>query len=169
MIRIDSLPSMQIGEEMENLIKKAAGKALLIENIGPCEVSIFLTDDAEIHRLNKLYRDVDRPTDVLAFAMREGVDGHLNREILGDVVVSLPGAEKQADIYGHSLELEMSLLVSHGILHLLGYDHGEKDDLLVMQKKQREVLRLLGYDMTGLEDRMEEEPAKGLERQVIEA
>jgi probable rRNA maturation factor len=91
--------------------------------------------------------------------MREGADGDLNREILGDVVISLPRAEKQARIYGHSLELEMSLLVSHVVLHLLGYDHGKRDDMLVMQQKQRKILRLLGYDLTDLEDRMVEEPA----------
>jgi len=103
-VEIDSLPEIQVGEEMENVIKKAAEKALQLtlqeESSQDCEVSIFLTDDAEIHRLNKLYRDVDRPTDVLAFAMREGVDGELNREVLGDVVISVPMAELQASIYG---------------------------------------------------------------------
>jgi len=150
-VEIDSLPEIQVGEEMENVIKKAAEKALQLtlqeESSQDCEVSIFLTDDAEIHRLNKLYRDVDRPTDVLAFAMREGVDGELNREVLGDVVISVPMAELQASIYGHTLEVEMSLLVSHGVLHLLGYEHEEEDDRLMMQQKQKEILRSLGYDL----------------------
>ncbi len=173
MVRIDSLPEVQVGEEIRSVIEKAAEKSLLMEKSEDCEVSILLTDDAEICRLNKLYRDVDRPTDVLAFAMREGLDGELNREILGDIVISLPRAEQQASIYGHSFELEMSFLVSHGVLHLLGYGHEEKDDLLVMQRKQKEILHLLGYDLTGLEgvDRqiLTEEPPDGMERQVIRA
>jgi probable rRNA maturation factor len=142
-VRIDSLPGIQVGEEIRSVIIKAAENVLLMEKSEDCEVSIFLTDDAEIHRLNKLYRNVDRPTDVLAFAMREGVDGELNQEILGDVVISLPRAKQQASVYGHSFEVEMSLLVSHGVLHLLGYEHEEKDDTLVMQRKQKEILRSL--------------------------
>ncbi len=163
MIRINGLPGIRIDEDVENVVRKAAEKALFAEGCGDCEVSIFLTDDDEIHRLNRLYRGVDSPTDVLAFAMREGIDNDLNREILGDVVVSLPRAEEQAGMYCHSLEVEMSLLISHGVLHLLGYEHEQRDDLLVMQQKQRDILRLLGYDLAGLEDRME----NGTERQVV--
>ena len=151
MVRIDSLPEIQVGEKIKSVIEKAAEKSLFMEKSEDCEVSILLTDDAEIHRLNRVYRDVDRPTDVLAFAMREGLDGELNREILGDIVISLPRAEQQASIYGHSFEVEISFLVSHGVLHLLGYEHGEKDNLLVMQQKQKEILHSLGYDLTGLE------------------
>jgi len=147
MIRIDRLPGIKFDEDMENIVRKAAEKALLVEGCGGCEVSILLTNDVEIHRLNKLYRGVDRPTDVLAFAMREGLDSDLNREILGDVVISVPMAELQASIYGHTLEVEMSLLVSHGVLHLLGYEHEEEDDRLMMQQKQKEILRSLGYDL----------------------
>lgn len=153
-VRIDSLPVEVLnstplkGVEIQGVIKRAAEKALLMEKSEDCEVSIFLTDDAEIHRLNELYRGVDRPTDVLAFAMREGMDSDLNQEILGDVVISIPRAEQQASIYGHSLEVEISLLVSHGVLHLLGYEHEEKDDMLVMQQKQREILRSLGLPVT---------------------
>ena len=169
MVKIDSLPEMQVGESIESVIRKTAERVLqlmLQENgedtgvdassfskfsndsnlAGPnmrSEVSIFLTDDAEIHRLNKMYRNVDMPTDVLAFAMREGVDGELNQDILGDVVISLPRAEQQARLYGHSFEEEISLLVSHGVLHLLGYEHEEKDEAEVMQRKQEEILRSL--------------------------
>jgi len=147
MLSINSFPEIEIGEQTEGVVKKAAEKTLSVENSEDCAVSILLTDDSEIHRLNKLYRNVDRPTDVLAFAMREGEDGELNSEILGDVVISLTTAERQADEYEHSLEEELSLLVSHGILHLLGYDHEEKDDMLIMQQKQNEVLHSLGYDL----------------------
>ena len=143
MVRIDSLSDIQCGEKMKDIIRKTTEKTLLMERSGDCEVSILLTDDAGIHKLNKLYRDVDRSTDVLAFAMREGVDSELNQEILGDVVISIPKARRQASIYGHSFEVEMSLLVSHGVLHLLGYEHEENDDMLVMQQRQKEILRSL--------------------------
>ncbi len=171
MVRIASLPEAQVGTEMEDLIRKAAENALTMENSEDCEVSILLTDDAEIHRLNKLYRDVDRPTDVLAFAMREGVDGDLNREVLGDVVISLPRAKQQADFYKHSFEVEMLFLVSHGVLHLLGYEHDEEDDMLEMQNKQKNTLRSLGYDLAELGDMAVRiaEPVNGDERQVMEA
>ena len=172
MVRIDGLPGIQIGDEMRSIIGKAAEAALLMEKCEGCEVSIFVVDDAEIHRLNKLYRDVDRPTDVLAFAMREGIDSDLNRDVLGDVVVSLTRAEQQARLYGHDLGLEMSLLVSHGVLHLLGYDHEKRDDLSLMQRKQREVLGSLGYDVTAQafgKGLSMEEPASDIEGQVIKA
>ena len=164
MLKIGSLPEIQIGEEIESVVRKAAEKALLMERSEDCEVSIFFTDDTEIHRLNKLYRYVDRPTDVLAFAMREGVDGELNQEILGDVVISLPRVEQQAKNYGHSFDVEMSLLVSHGILHLLGYDHEQDNDALVMQRKQTEILDSLGYDLAELGNIRMSEPANGVER-----
>ncbi len=164
MLKIGSLPEIQIGEEIESVVRKAAERALLMERSEDCEVSIFFTDDTEIHRLNKLYRYVDRPTDVLAFAMREGVDGELNQEILGDVVISLPRVEQQAKTYGHSFDVEMSLLVSHGILHLLGYDHEQDNDALVMQRKQTEILDSLGYDLAELGNIRMLEPANGVER-----
>jgi probable rRNA maturation factor len=156
---------------MENLIEKTAEEALLMEGNEGCEISILLTDNAEIRRLNKLYRDVDKPTDVLAFAMREGVDGDLNQDVLGDVVISLPTAEHQASVYGHSFEEEILFLVSHGVLHLLGYEHDDKDDMLVMQRKQKTILRSLGYDPTRLGDIAVRaaEPVNGVERQVIRA
>ena len=147
-VRIDSLPAIQVGEEMESIVEKAVRKTLVLENSEDCEVSLFLTDDVNIHKLNRLYRNVDRPTDVLAFAMREGVDGELNREILGDIVISIPTAEKQANTYGHSLETEMSLLAIHGVLHLLGCEHERNDDIQVMQRKQKEILESLGCNVT---------------------
>lgn len=133
---------------MKEVIKKAAEKVLYIEEVKNSELSIFLTDDAGIRSLNKLYRGVDDSTDVLAFAMREGEDGDLNREILGDVVISLPRAEEQAAIYSHRLEVEIALLVSHGVLHLLGYDHEKEDEFLILQQKQDKILRSLGYNLS---------------------
>ncbi len=87
------------------------------------EVSILLTDDAKIHQLNKIYRGKDRPTDVLAFAMQEGEFGALAGPVLGDVIVSVPTARKQARSTRSSVLEEVTMLVAHGLLHLLGWDH----------------------------------------------
>lgn len=87
------------------------------------EVSFLLTDDDRIHELNKIYRHKDRPTDVLAFAMREGAHGELAGDVLGDVIVSIPTARRQASERGAMLVDEVTMLLAHGLLHLLGWDH----------------------------------------------
>lgn len=87
------------------------------------ELSVVLTDDKTIHRLNKDYRDKDKPTDVLAFAMREGDFAELAGPSLGDVVVSVPTARKQAEERRVSVLSEVTMLTAHGLLHLLGWDH----------------------------------------------
>lgn len=87
------------------------------------EVSFLLTDDARIHELNKTYRKKDRPTDVLAFALREGDFAELAGDALGDVIVSVPTARKQADERGRPVLDEVTMLTAHGLLHLLGWDH----------------------------------------------
>lgn len=87
------------------------------------EVSFLLTDDKRIHQLNKVYRLKDRPTDVLAFAMREGDFSELAGDALGDVIVSVTTARKQADERGVPVLDEVTMLLAHGLLHLLGWDH----------------------------------------------
>ena len=87
---------------------------------GDPEVALTLTDDDEIHALNRDYRKKDKPTDVLAFAMREGPGGDLTPGLLGDVVISVPTAKRQKQ---GTLAAELELLFSHGLCHLLGYDH----------------------------------------------
>ncbi len=110
---------------------------------GDWEVSIVLTDDEQIQQLNKQYRHVDSPTDVLAFAMREGIDADLNPHLLGDIVISVQTAHQQALDVGHSLDIELALLAVHGMLHLLGYDHEISDEATVMREKEETILRLL--------------------------
>jgi probable rRNA maturation factor len=95
-------------------------KLLQLEKL---EVSFLLTDDERIHQLNKVYRHKDRPTDVLAFAMREGAHGELAGDVLGDVIVSIPTARRQASERGAALVDEVTMLLAHGLLHLLGWDH----------------------------------------------
>ena len=87
------------------------------------EVSFVLTDDKRVHQLNKIYRGKDRPTDVLAFAMHEGEFGALAGHVLGDVIVSVPTARKQARSRRIPVLEEVTVLLAHGLLHLLGWDH----------------------------------------------
>jgi probable rRNA maturation factor len=86
-------------------------------------------------------------------------------------VISLPRVEHQASVYGHSFEVEMLFLVSHGVLHLLGYEHDKEDDMLVMQSKQKDILHSMGYDLNELGDMAVRiaESTNGDERQVIRA
>ena len=111
------------------------------------ELSVALVSDAEIHALNRDYRGKDHPTDVLAFALREGEDAHLHADILGDVVISLDTAARQAAARGHSVAEEVRFLLAHGILHLLGYDHERSPaDARRMFAKQRAVLRAMSNE-----------------------
>ncbi len=143
MVRLDYSPEVRITDKIENIILRAAEKVLSLEKSDNCEVSIYITNDEEIQELNKIYRNVDSPTDVLAFAMREGEDGELNREMLGDVIISISTAEKQANEFRHSLETEIALLVAHGILHLLGYEHMDDTQANIMKQKEMLVLDYL--------------------------
>jgi probable rRNA maturation factor len=112
------------------------------------EVSVILVDDEYIHQLNYQYRAKDTSTDVLSFALNEGeepeiVDGP-EENLLGDIVISLETARRQAEEFGHSLERELAYLSVHGMLHLLGYDHIEDQDRVEMRKQEEHVLGSLG-------------------------
>jgi probable rRNA maturation factor len=110
------------------------------------EVSLLFVDDRRIAELNRQYRGQDRPTDVLSFAMREQAgdepefDDPTGDCLLGDVVVSLETAARQSREYGHSLEREVAYLLVHGVLHLLGYDHGDEESRARMRVKEEEIL-----------------------------
>lgn len=111
------------------------------------EVDITIVDDAEIHTLNRDYRNVDRPTDVLSFALDEGeeeepmlLDGP-EEHLLGDIIISAETAQRQGEEFGHGLEREIVYLAVHGLLHLLGYDHMTDEDKKVMRAKEEEALR----------------------------
>jgi probable rRNA maturation factor len=102
-------------------------------------LSILLVDDKKIRALNRRWRKIDRPTDVLAFAQREGEMAETDDPLLGDIVISVPRAEDQAKDHGHSLEQELDLLLTHGLLHLLGFEHvkggGEAKKMKALEKK----------------------------------
>ena len=140
---------VSIPEALEADLTKAMNVVAELEALSPqTEVDITLVDDAAIHELNRTYRGIDRPTDVLSFALDEGeeepeVDGDEIEHLLGDVIISAPTAVRQGEEYGHGLEREMTYLAVHGMLHLLGYDHMEEKDKLIMRKREEEVLRRL--------------------------
>ena len=111
------------------------------------EISILMTDDARIQELNRTYRGIDTPTNVLSFPMQEGKFLDLKPGLLGDVVISCDTAQKEADTAGIDLSERMSQLLIHGILHLVGFDHekgeqGERD----MEDKSFELLKMLEPD-----------------------
>ena len=105
------------------VIRTRAMRMLSAIQMEKAELSIVLTGDKQIHKLNKLYRAKDRPTDVLAFAMQEGEFGAVSAGLLGDVIVSLPTAARQARERNVAPLDEVTMLIAHGILHLLGWDH----------------------------------------------
>ncbi len=114
------------------------------------ELSVSLVGDAEMHRLNRTYRGADRPTDVLAFAMREGARTPGDDAVLGDVVISLETAARQAHSHRVSAAHEVRTLLIHGILHLLGYDH-ERSAAAArrMQAMERRLRRALDQQRAG--------------------
>ena len=140
---------VSIPEALEADLTKAMNVVAELEALSPqTEVDITLVDDAAIHELNRTYRGIDRPTDVLSFALDEGeeepeVDDDEIEHLLGDVIISAPTAVRQGEEHGHGLEREMTYLAVHGMLHLLGYDHMEEKDKLIMRKREEEVLRRL--------------------------
>lgn len=102
-------------------------EAMLEElGLGDAELSILLCDDSTIHELNRRYRGKDKPTDVLAFPMQEGPEPSPNPNLLGDVVISVPTATRQARERDRPIIVEVTFLLAHGLLHLIGYDHATK-------------------------------------------
>lgn len=108
-------------------------------DLASAELSILLTDDAEIHALNRDFRGKDSPTDVLAFAMREGEGAALAGDLLGDVIVSIDTARRQARRRRREIDAEVRMLLAHGLLHLVGYDHETDEEDRVMKAKTREL------------------------------
>jgi probable rRNA maturation factor len=129
------------------LIRSASAALGYVRFAGPVELAIVITSDAQVRYLNRHYRGVDSPTDVLAFWQAEG-DGFVippgAPRYLGDVIISFQTAEAQARRAGHSVEAELQLLTVHGVLHLLGYDHAQQDEKTAMWAAQTEILGALG-------------------------
>lgn len=117
-------------------------KKLNIENV---EFNVIFVNNNKIKELNNTYRNINSETDVISFAL-EDYDKSLyeDRRILGDIYISLEKAEEQANVYDHSLKREVLFLVIHGLLHLLGYDHMEKEEEIEMFKVQEDILNEYG-------------------------
>lgn len=132
------------------LIRRCCQAVLTTENFNRnTEVSVSFVDNKEIRNLNRIYRDKDKSTDVLSFPLGENGEYDVNAEtgyvMLGDVVISLETAVKQAEMFGHSLEREVGFLTVHSMLHLLGYDHETSSlDERIMREKEEAVLEKLG-------------------------
>lgn len=121
-----------------------------------CEVNLTLTDNEGIHEINKMYREIDRPTDVLSFPMlsyeeagdfsklEDDYDDNFNPDtgeiMLGDIVISVDKVKEQAESYGHSEKREYAFLIVHSMLHLFGYDHMTPEEATVMEQKQNIIL-----------------------------
>jgi probable rRNA maturation factor len=111
------------------------------------EVSLLLTSDREIQYLNKVYRDKDTPTDVLSFSMSEGLDSFTDNDeiddfLLGDIVISIETAQRNAELAEISLMQEINILIIHGLLHLLGYDHNSDEEFDKMKNEEDRILKI---------------------------
>jgi len=150
--------AMAPSRTMEALLRKTVRLCLLQMKASPhSEVGLALTDNPGIQRYNKDFRNIDEPTDVLSFPMREyGVPEPSTAmrapapiqsaigDYLGDIMISTERAAEQAAAYGHGIEREMAFLTVHGMLHLLGLDHETDADRRRMEKLQRQILRAMG-------------------------
>lgn len=142
---------------IEDAVKSTVVSCLVQEGFSvPCQVDITLSDNDRIREINKRHRGIDRPTDVLSFPlvdMYEGKilssEGDVDMEegvlLLGDLVISMEKAVQQAEEYGHSFLRELTFLTSHGVFHLLGYDHQDEEQEKNMFGRQEAVLGKLGF------------------------
>lgn len=122
----------------------AAVEAALAWEGASGSVAVLVTDDDGICRMNKSFRNVDRPTDVLSFPCAEGEHTPADGDFLGDIAISLERAHKQAQEYGHTLKRELTFLAVHGTLHLLGYDHEDEAAYAAMVSLQNRILKKMG-------------------------
>lgn len=118
------------------------------------ELSISFVSDEEIQEINRTYRGKDQPTDVISFAMQEQGEGEIqivgeDFVILGDIIISMDRTKEQAAEYGHSFERELAFLATHGLLHLIGYDHMTEEDEKEMFAKQEKYLQAVGLPRRG--------------------
>lgn len=139
---------INISDELTKQIEEVIIECLKYEEYDEeYEVSLSFVDNDEIHKLNKEYRSVDRPTDVLSFPLIDdefNFDIDIEEKALGDIVISLEKALEQSKEYNHSFEREMCFLVCHSMFHLMGYDHDTEENTKEMRKKEEAVLNNLG-------------------------
>ncbi len=152
---------LDLGIDYEKIAETVINAALDYEQCPyEAEIDVTLVDNEGIHEINKEFRGIDNPTDVLSFPLIEydtpadfeplyEMDDCFNPEsgelMLGDIFISLDKVKEQADAYGHDVLREYAFLIAHSMLHLMGYDHIEPSEAQVMEKKQEEILEGLGY------------------------
>lgn len=143
---IDVQRVVSVADEMVEALKTAVCAALAHEAVSPpAGLSLVLTDDAQLQQLNRQFRHINAPTDVLSFpAGPPTVSVPQRASYLGDIIISVPYAQRQAEAEGHSLLAELQLLAVHGVLHLLGHDHKDLDAKAKMWAAQTAVLQQLG-------------------------
>ena len=137
----------ETNEEIKELkdVEYVLNKAIEIEKTGTVNFNVIIVDNEYIHKLNKEYRGIDRPTDVISFALEDSDDiKYEDFRLLGDIYISIDKAKEQAEEYGHSFKREICFLAVHGLLHLLGYDHMEKEEEKIMFSKQELILNEAG-------------------------
>ena len=161
-IHIEYETDKKLDADYEKIIHDIIPAALDYEKCPyEAEVNVLLTDDEAIREINRDYRRIDAPTDVLSFPLIEfesaadfshvedAAADSFNPEsgelILGDIIISVEKVDEQAERYGHSRERELAFLLAHSMLHLCGYDHMEEGEREVMEQKQREILEGNGY------------------------
>ena len=146
--------AVKIPSGLRMLVRRTCNAVLKMENFeGPAEVSVSFVDNEQIRMLNAQYRNKDSATDVLSFPLGEGGVYDINfatgAKLLGDIVISMPKAVEQADVYGHCFEREVGFLTAHSMLHLLGYDHENGGiEKAIMREKEEAVMDMLGLSVT---------------------
>lgn len=159
-VNIDYETEKELGIDYAALANQVADKVLTMENCPyDVQINLVLTDNEEIKRVNTEFRNIQAPTDVLSFPMipfetpgdyeiveedESYFDLDTDELLLGDIMISVDKVFAQAEEYGHSVKREFSFLISHSMLHLLGYDHMTPEEAAVMEKKQAEALEELG-------------------------
>jgi probable rRNA maturation factor len=136
------------GKSFQRLLAKKAFEFLSVLEQGKAELSISLVTDEEIQALNRTWRKKDAPTDVLSFSVGEGLDGAGHGRVLGDVVISLDTAKRQAKTLERTLREELVRYLAHGILHLLGHDHHKHQDAQKMAALENALLAAPGMIST---------------------
>ncbi len=149
----ESIAGLMADQPVEgNLLERAVQETLNeFPQKSEADITIMLSDDAQLHELNRQFLGIDAPTDVLSFP-EDYIDPDTGLPYLGDIIISYPRAIAQAETGHHLVRDELQLLVVHGVLHLLGYDHVEEEDKKAMWAVQAEILARLGSSLTYPED-----------------
>ena len=144
---IDNRTDFELTDEIKEMLEKVCLKSLQYEEFNEdCEISLSIVTNDEIHDINKQFRNIDSPTDVLSFpqlTFEEGEEADVNENgeiVLGDIIIYIDRAKEQAEEYGHSLKRELAFLSVHSMLHLMGYDHMVPEEEEDMFRRQKEIL-----------------------------